>query len=211
MIRGAFNDILSFMQDYVSAKAAYAKKIERIDTMAEYSDWKKDQLRAEQRDAFASQREKLIQEFAARVDCIKREMREKQTKLNLESPALANALRFINSFTEDSKPDLGIMQKLADCFAGDNNMLELVLCAARNKNLNEVYLNPIEKRVYSESKMDYILERFQDVVSGRLMIQSVVREVIEAAYTCGIVLVDPDIHDDIGETEALRRAMGLRI
>lgn len=209
MIRGAFKDMLSFMEDYVSKKAAYAKKIESIDALVEYSDWKKDQLRAEQRDAFNSQKEQLIEKFAARVECIKREMSNKQSTLDLENPALANALRFISSFTEDSKPDGEIMQKLADCFAGDNNMLELVLCAARNKKLNDVYLKPIERRIYSESKMDHILERFQDVVSGGLMIRSVVREVLEAAYTCGVVLDDPDIYDEIGTAEAARRVMGL--
>ncbi len=209
MIRGAFNDMLTYMQDYALKKAAHVKKLESIDAMVEYSEWKKDQLCAEQRDAFNVQKEQLLEKFAKRVECIKQEMNNKQVELDLESPALANALLFINSFTEDSQPDREIMQKIADCFAGDNNMLKLLLSVARSKKLNRVYLEPIEKRIYSESKMDHLLVRFEDAVNGGLMIRSVAREMLEAAYTCGIVLNDIDLHDEIGETDFTRKVMGL--
>ena len=62
MLKEIFDKMISIMLDYVAVKAAHAEKLDQIDKMLQYSEWKKDELRAEQREDFRARKERSFNE-----------------------------------------------------------------------------------------------------------------------------------------------------
>ncbi|MBR0484643.1 MAG: hypothetical protein IJJ69_07715 [Oscillospiraceae bacterium] len=211
MLKEIFDKMISIMLDYVAVKAAHAEKLDQIDKMLQYSEWKKDELRAEQREDFRARKERLIVSFTEQVNEVKRIMSEKQTALDMGNQKLANALLFITALAPESKPDISVMKKIADNFAGDTSSLNTLLCAAECRGVDKLYLKPIEELIYSEKEMDDLLDKFIQAVDGNLMIRTAAKEVMTAAQMCGVILTVPEIEDEVGDNNFIRKAFGLSV
>ena len=211
MLETNFNDMFSIMKKYVSEKETYSKKLESIDKMYEYSEKRKGELKAEQKEMFTASSNKLESEFSNRVEQIKKEIRDRQTGFDLGSSTLANAIAYFNALSDESYPEPETIKLIADHFISDNNSLGMLISIAKNKRLNKSCIDILQKNIYSESRIDNLLDGFVKVVNGTKMIQYLVNDVVGAAHLCNVELTAPEINDDIGSTIIARKAMGLPV
>lgn len=211
MLESNFNDMFLIMKKHISEKEAYSKKLESIDKMYEYSEKRKGELKAEQKEMFTASSDKLISEFSNRVEQVKKEMKEKQADFDLGSSALCNAITYLNAMPDECYPDAETIRLIAAHFISDNNSLGILISIAKNKRLNKSCIDILQKNIYSEYRIDDLLDGFVKVVNGTKMVQYLVNDVVEAAHLCGIELTAPEINDDIGSTNIARKAMGLPV
>lgn len=68
MIQTLFEDLIKIMREYVNAKKSHFEKLNEIKQHWEYSDLKKGELSAEQKEEFIALKEKFISRFANDID-----------------------------------------------------------------------------------------------------------------------------------------------
>ncbi|MDE6666666.1 MAG: N-acetylmuramoyl-L-alanine amidase, partial [Ruminococcus sp.] len=83
------------------------------------------------------------------------------------------------------------------------------LSIAKSNGMDKTALDRIKKFVYSDAELDAVLEKFIHALDGGTIVDYVAVNLKKAAYKCGIVLDDYEVHDEIGADTLVGKVMGL--
>lgn len=213
MIQILFEGLIRTMREYVGEKKKYFQKVNDIQNNWEYSDIKKGELVSQAKAEFDSQKEKFIEKFTGNINSIKKAFQDKQKNYSLDNTALHNAMFFIANTGKKKDSDFSVdpelTEQVAGEFIGDTRSLNMLVSIAESNGMDKTALDRIKKFVYSDAELDAVLEKFIHALDGGTIVDYVAVNLKKAAYKCGIVLDDYEVHDEIGADTLVGKVMGL--
>lgn len=101
-----------------------------------------------------------------------------------------------------------LIEQIAGEFIGDTRSLNMLVSIAESNNISKSAIDSIKELIYSDSELDAVLEKFINALDGGTIVDYVATNLNKVAYKCNIKL-DYEVHDEIGHTMLIRKAMGL--
>ena len=187
MLQILFEGLVRTMREYVSEKKKYFQIVQDIEQRWEYSDQKKNELKADAEAEFSAKKEQYIKKFTNNTEQIKKAFKDKQKDFSVEPVLIEN---------------------ISSEFIGDTRSLNMLLNIAETNGLSNTSLDGIRKFLYSDAELDAVLEKFINALDGGTIIDYVVINLNKVAYKCNINL-DYAVHDEIGHTAFVGKVMGL--
>ena len=213
MIQVLFEGLIRTMREYVGEKKKYFQKVNDIQNNWEYSDIKKGELVSQAKAEFDSQKEKFIEKFTGNISSIKKAFQDKQKNYSLDNTALYNAMFFLANTGKKKDSDFSVEPELigqiAGEFIGDTRSLNMLVSIAESNGISKAAVDEIRKYIYSGAELDAVLEKFIHALDGGTIVDYVAVNLKKAAYKCGIVLNDYEVHDEIGADTLVGKVMGL--
>ncbi len=212
MLQILFEGLVRTMREYVSEKKKYFQILQDIEQRWEYSDQKKNELKADAEAEFSAKKEQYIKKFTNNTEQIKKTFKDKQKDFRLDNLALNNAMFFISNIGKKKDSDFSVepelIENIASEFIGDTRSLNMLLNIAETNGLSKTALDGIRKFLYSDAELDAVLEKFINALDGGTIIDYVAINLNKVAYKCNIKL-DYAVHDEIGNTAFVGKVMGL--
>lgn len=213
MIQILFEGLIRTMREYVGEKKKYFQKVNEIQNNWEYSDIKKGELVSQAKAEFDSQKEKFIEKFTGNINSIKKAFQDKQKNYSLDNTALHNAMFFIANTGKKKDSDFSVdpelTEQIAIEFIGDTRSLNMLVSIAESNGMCKVAVDEIRKYIYSDAELDAVLEKFIHALDGGTIVDYVAVNLKKAAFKCGIILDDYEVHDEIGADTLIGKVMGL--
>lgn len=213
MIQVLFEGLIRTMREYVGEKKKYFQKVKDIQNNWEYSDIKKGELVSQAKAEFDAQKEKFIEKFTGNINSIKKAFQDKQKNYSLDNTALYNAMFFLANTGKKKDSDFSVdpelIEQIASEFIGDTRSLNMLVSIAESNGMSKVAVDEIRKYTYSDAELDAVLEKFIHALDGGTIVDYVAVNLKKAAYKCGIILDDYEVHDEIGADTLVGKVMGL--
>lgn len=213
MIQVLFEGLIRTMREYVGEKKKYFQKVNDIQNNWEYSDIKKGELVSQAKTEFDSQKEKFIEKFTGNISSIKKAFQDKQKNYSLDNAALHNAMFFIANTGKKKDSDFSVdpelTEQIAGEFIGDTKSLNMLVSIAESNGMSKAAVDEIRKYTYSDAELDAVLEKFIHALDGGTIVDYVAVNLKKAAFKCGIILDDYEVHDEIGADTLVGKVMGL--
>ncbi|MDE5771008.1 MAG: hypothetical protein K2I06_05160 [Ruminococcus sp.] len=212
MIQILFEGLVRTMREYVEEKKKYLQKVNDIQNNWEYSDQKKGELTNNAKSEFSAKKEQYIKKFADNTERIKKAFKDKQKDFRLDNPALNNAMFFIVNVGMKKDADFSVnpelIESIASEFIGDTRSLNMLISIAESNGISKSAIDSIKEFTYSDAELDAVLEKFINALDGGTVVDYVATNLNKVARKCNIKL-DYEVHDEIGQTALIRKAMGL--
>ena len=151
----------------------------------------------------------FIDEFTGNINSIKKTFQDKQKNYSLDNAALHNAIFFIANTGKKKDSDFSVdpelIGQIASEFIGDTRSLNMLVSIAESNKMSKAVVDEIKKYTYSDAELDAVLEKFVHALDGGTIIDYVAINLKKAAYKCGIVLDNYEVHDEIGTDTLIKK------
>ena len=101
-----------------------------------------------------------------------------------------------------------LIESVASEFIGDTRSLNMLISIAESNGISKSAIDSIKELTYSDAELDAVLEKFINALDGGTVVDYVATNLNKVACKCNIKL-DYEVHDEIGHTALVRKAMGL--